>query len=43
MPLRAIIVDDEPIARKVLREELNEIVDVQVIGEAKMVDPRWIK
>jgi two-component system LytT family response regulator len=34
MPLKTLIVDDEPIARKVLREELELIADVEVIGEA---------
>jgi two-component system, LytTR family, response regulator len=34
MPLRTLIVDDEPIARKILREELELIQDVEVIGEA---------
>ncbi len=34
MPLKTLIVDDEPIARKVLREELELIPDVEVIGEA---------
>src|SRR5450755_4776327 len=34
MPLKTLIVDDEPIARKVLREELECIADVDVIGEA---------
>ncbi len=34
MPLRTLIVDDEPIARKVLREELGSFDDVEVIGEA---------
>jgi DNA-binding LytR/AlgR family response regulator len=34
MPLRTLIVDDEPIARKVLREELGSFRDVEVIGEA---------
>ena len=34
MPLRTLIVDDEPIARKVLREELELISDVELIGEA---------
>jgi len=34
MPLRTLIVDDEPIARKVLREELGSFEDVEVIGEA---------
>jgi two-component system LytT family response regulator len=32
--MKALIVDDEPIARRVLREELELISDVQVIGEA---------
>jgi two-component system LytT family response regulator len=34
MPLKTLIVDDEPIARKVLREELELIDDVEIIGEA---------
>jgi two-component system LytT family response regulator len=34
MSLKTLIVDDEPIARKVLREELELISDVEVIGEA---------
>jgi DNA-binding LytR/AlgR family response regulator len=34
MPLRTLIVDDEPIARKVLREELGSFDDVEIIGEA---------
>jgi two-component system, LytTR family, response regulator len=34
MPLKTLIVDDEPIARKILREELELIADVEVIGEA---------
>jgi DNA-binding LytR/AlgR family response regulator len=34
MRLKTLIVDDEPIARKVLREELECIADVDVIGEA---------
>lgn len=33
--IRALLVDDEPIARKVLREELEEVDDVEVIGEAE--------
>jgi two-component system LytT family response regulator len=32
--LRALIVDDEPVARKVLREELEILDSVEVIGEA---------
>ncbi|HXI43008.1 MAG TPA: LytTR family DNA-binding domain-containing protein [Bryobacteraceae bacterium] len=34
MPLKTLIVDDEPIARKVLREELESITDIEIIGEA---------
>lgn len=34
MALKTLIVDDEPIARKVLREELESIPGVEVIGEA---------
>jgi two-component system, LytTR family, response regulator len=34
MPLKTLVVDDEPVARKVLREELECIPDVEVIGEA---------
>jgi DNA-binding LytR/AlgR family response regulator len=34
MTMTALIVDDEPIARKVLREELELANDVEVIGEA---------
>jgi DNA-binding LytR/AlgR family response regulator len=33
--LRALIVDDEPIARKILREELQTLKHVDVIGEAE--------
>jgi DNA-binding LytR/AlgR family response regulator len=32
--LRAIIVDDEPVARKVLREEIGLLDKVEVVGEA---------
>jgi DNA-binding LytR/AlgR family response regulator len=32
--MRALIVDDEPIARKVLREELEVLESVDVVGEA---------
>lgn len=32
--LKALVVDDEPIARQVLREELEEAESVEVIGEA---------
>jgi len=34
MSLKTLIVDDEPIARKVLREELESIEGTEVIGEA---------
>jgi len=34
MALKTLIVDDEPIARKVLREELESIPNVEVVGEA---------
>src|SRR5580658_6649567 len=34
MILKTLIVDDEPIARQVLREELELIEDVVVVGEA---------
>ncbi len=33
--LRTLIVDDEPIARKVLREELEAIDAIEVVGEAE--------
>jgi DNA-binding LytR/AlgR family response regulator len=33
--MRALIVDDEPIARQVLREELDSIPEVEVVGEAE--------
>jgi DNA-binding LytR/AlgR family response regulator len=34
-PLRTLIVDDEPIARKILREELNSLEGVEIVGEAE--------
>jgi len=34
MPLKTLIVDDEPIAREVLREELESIPGVEVVGAA---------
>ncbi len=34
MSLKTLIVDDEPSARKVLREELESIADVEIVGEA---------
>jgi two-component system LytT family response regulator len=33
--IRTLIVDDEPIARKVLREELAPFDDVEIVGEAE--------
>jgi two-component system, LytTR family, response regulator len=33
--MRALIVDDEPIARKVLREELELLDSIEVVGEAE--------
>ena len=33
--IKTLIVDDEPIARKVLREELEQFPDVVVVGEAE--------
>jgi two-component system, LytTR family, response regulator len=35
MPLKTLIVDDEPIARKVLREGLEGLSGVEIIGEAE--------
>jgi two-component system, LytTR family, response regulator len=35
MPLRVLIVDDEPVARRVLREELESQQDVEVTGESE--------
>jgi two-component system, LytTR family, response regulator len=32
--LKVLIVDDEPIARRVLREDLEQLPDVEVVGEA---------
>ena len=32
--MRVLIVDDEPIARQVLRQELDSLVDLEVVGEA---------
>ena len=33
--MRTLIVDDEPIARRVLREELESFTEVEVVGEAE--------
>lgn len=35
MRLKTLIVDDEPIARKVLREELDGLDEVEIVGEAE--------
>jgi len=35
MALRTLIVDDEPIARKVLREGLQALSDIDIVGEAE--------
>jgi DNA-binding LytR/AlgR family response regulator len=35
MALRTLIVDDEPVARRVLREELDMLDDVEIVGEAE--------
>lgn len=32
--MTALIIDDEPIARKILREELDLVSDVEIVGEA---------
>ena len=32
--MRALIVDDEPIARRILREELELFPEVRLVGEA---------
>ena len=34
MRLRTLIVDDEPVARKILREELELVEDVEIVAEA---------
>ena len=33
-PLRTLVIDDEPIARQVLRDELGAFEDVEIVGEA---------
>lgn len=35
VPIRALLVDDEPIALRVLREGLEEVGDVEIVGEAE--------
>lgn len=34
-PIRTLIVDDEPVARQVLRDELASVADVEIVGEAE--------
>jgi DNA-binding LytR/AlgR family response regulator len=34
MPLKTLIVDDEPVARKILREDLESMGGIEVVGEA---------
>ncbi len=41
--MRALIVDDEPIARKVLREELELLGGVEIAGEAENGDVALVK
>jgi len=41
--MRALIVDDEPIARKVLREELELLDSIEVIGEAENGEAALLK
>jgi two-component system LytT family response regulator len=41
--MRALIVDDEPVARKVLREELERLDSIEVIGEAENGETALLK
>lgn len=41
--MRALIVDDEPIARKVLREELELIDSIELVGEAENGEAALLK
>jgi two-component system, LytTR family, response regulator len=34
-PIRTLIVDDEPVARQILRDELSSISDIEIVGEAE--------
>src|SRR5271163_2199483 len=34
-PMKTLIVDDEPIARRVLREELEQFPEIKIVGEAE--------
>ena len=38
MSIRAIVVDDEPLARDELRFMLGQCEDIEVVGEARRVD-----
>jgi DNA-binding NarL/FixJ family response regulator len=38
MRFRTLIVDDEPVARSVLREELEQFDEVEIVGEAESGD-----
>ena len=33
--IRTLIVDDEPVARQILRDELASVTDVEIVGEAE--------
>lgn len=33
--IRTLIVDDEPVARQIMRDELASVVDVEIVGEAE--------
>src|SRR3954453_8064653 len=41
--MRALIVDDEPIARKVLREELELLNSIEIVGEAENGEAALLK
>jgi len=43
LPLRTLIADDEPIARKLLREQLEALRDVEIVGEAENGREAWEK
>jgi two-component system, LytTR family, response regulator len=34
-PIRTLIVDDEPVARQILRDELTTVTDIEIVGEAE--------
>jgi len=34
MTLKTLIVDDEPVARRILREELEQLANMEIVGEA---------